>query len=113
MIYRNSDLAQNITWQPETHPEASDRALNFLDGERSLLQLARPRSRTVKEINAFLEVAYEVSVERGTNGELLVRASDENLLLTGKTAEVLRSYLDDEPVSTSDRFDMTIRRSAI
>lgn len=112
MIYRNSDLANNITWTAETHPEAAERATKFLAAECELLRLSRTRSSAIVEINIFLETANGggVEVHRGVTGELLVTSSHQALLLTGKTAEVLGSYIDDEPVSTSDRFDMTIRR---
>ena len=36
----------------------------------------------------------------------------ENLLITGKTAEVLRAYIDCQPVRGIDRGDMTLRRQA-
>ena len=114
MIYRNFDLARNITWVPEDNPEAGHVARQFLDGERELLHIAGVRSSTVVALTVFLETASdrEVLVDRGIGGELLVRATDsgETLLLTGKTADVLRSYLDDEPVSMRDRGEMTIRR---
>ncbi|HEY3052603.1 MAG TPA: hypothetical protein VGK04_04365 [Thermoanaerobaculia bacterium] len=114
MIYRNSDLSRNITWVPEDNPEAADRAMQFLNGERELMRLAHVRSSSIVDLNTFLTVASEdeIEVKRGIGGELLVCATDsgENLLLTGKTAEVLRSYIDEEPVSTRDRGDMTIRR---
>jgi hypothetical protein len=112
VIYRNSDLAHSIRWTPETHPEAAERATKFLAAERELLCLARTRSSAIVELNIFLETASDTGVEvhRGISGELLVTASDQALLLTGKTAAVLGSYIDDEPVTTSDRLDMTIRR---
>lgn len=112
MIYRNSDLAHSITWTAETHPEAGERATRFLVAEYELLRLARARSSAIVELNIFLETANDTGVEvrRGLTGELLVTASDQSLLLTGKTAEVLGSYIDDEPVMTGDRLDMTIRR---
>ena len=114
MIYRNSDLAQSIIWTPETHPEAVERVTKFLAAERELLQLALARSSAIVELNIFLETASDTDVEvhRGVSGELLVKANDQTLLLTGKTAEVLGSYIDDEPVSTRDRLDMTMRRRA-
>lgn len=112
MIYRNSDLAHNITWTAETNPEAAERATRFLAAECELLRLARTRSSAIVELNIFLETASDggVEVHRGVSGELLVTADDQALLLTGKTAEVLGSYIDDEPVMTGDRLDMTIRR---
>jgi len=35
----------------------------------------------------------------------------EDLLITGKTAEVLRAYIDRALVRTEDRLDMTLRRA--
>ncbi|HEX9163175.1 MAG TPA: hypothetical protein VF980_15830 [Thermoanaerobaculia bacterium] len=113
MIYRNADFARNITWHPEISPEAPARARQFLDGERELFHLARG-SREVTALDMFLETATDLAIDRGVTGEILVRATNcgESLLLTGKTASVLRSYIDDEPVSTRDRLDMTLRRRA-
>lgn len=114
MIYRNTDLTRGITWVPESNPEAGDLARKFLEGERELLRLARVRSTAIVPINIFLESATDstLNVERGVAGELLVRATDsgESLLLTGKTAAVLRSYIDDQPVMMDDRGDMTLCR---
>jgi hypothetical protein len=114
VIYRNTDLTRGITWIPEENPEAGDLARKFLEGERELLRLSRVRSTAIVPINIFLESATDtkLNVQRGVDGELLVRATDsgESLLLTGKTAEVLRSYIDGRPVSMDDRGDMTIRR---
>jgi hypothetical protein len=116
MIYRNTDLARSITWTTEENPEAGDLAKKFLEGERELLQLAHVRSTAIAPINVFLEsvVDNHVNVARGIAGELLVQATDsgESLLVTGKTAEVLRAYLEKKPVLTSDRDEMTLRRSA-
>ena len=52
------------------------------------------------------------SPKRSACGELLVQAteSDGSLALTDRTANVLRAYIDNEPVRTHDRMDMTIRR---
>ncbi|HEV8657602.1 MAG TPA: hypothetical protein VGS96_03145 [Thermoanaerobaculia bacterium] len=116
MIYRNSDLSRSITWTPELNPEAGELALKFLNGERELMRLAHVRSSSIVALTTFLTVASDrdIVVKRGIGGELLVSASDsgESLLLTGKTAEVLSSYIDEEPVSTRDRGEMTIRHRA-
>jgi hypothetical protein len=113
--YSNSDIVHSITWTPETSPEAGNRARSFLQGEREILRLTESPAERIAPLTAFLETAREseVLVERSTTGDLLIVASDsgDSLLLTGKTAEVLRSYIDEEPVSTRDRLEMTIRRS--
>jgi hypothetical protein len=114
VIYRYTDLTRGINWIPEDNPEAGDVAKRFLEGERELLRLERAHSIAIVPINVFLEIARDskLNVERGVAGELLVRATDsgESLLLTGKTAEVLSSYIDGRPVSMNDRGDMTLRR---
>jgi hypothetical protein len=53
-------------------------------------------------------------VERSAAQELLVSVEHggEMLLITGKTAEVLCSYIDCQPVRTEDRGDMTLRRQS-
>jgi hypothetical protein len=114
VIYSNAELAQHIIWTLDTNPQAGEIARLFLAGERELLQIAHARSTAIVALTAFLEAAAhgDVYVDRGTTGDLLIttNASSETLLLTGKTAEVLSSYLDDEPVSMQDRADMTVRR---
>jgi len=114
MIYRNSDLSRSINWSPDMNPEAGEIALRFLEGERDLMQIAHVRSSSIVDLTIFQVAAAGryITVMRGTMGEILVTiaGSDETLLLTGKTAEVLAAYLDDEPVTTHDRSDMTIRR---
>ncbi len=114
MIYRNSDLIRNIHWTPDDNPAAGTIALQFLLGERELLHLAHVRSSAIVSLTVFLENSADddLIVDRGTGGYLLIgsSATSDTLLLTGKTAEVLRSYLDDEPVSMRDRADMTVRR---
>ena len=115
MIYRNSDLSNRLSWERVENPEAGERVRNFLEGELDLLRLARVRTTAIVALNVFLETAddRDLSIERSVSGQLLVTASDsgESLLVTGKTAEVLNSYLEDDIVLTDDRLDMTIRRA--
>ncbi|HSP14154.1 MAG TPA: hypothetical protein VLV78_05320 [Thermoanaerobaculia bacterium] len=114
MIYRNSELIGNMHWTPDSNPAAGTVALQFLLGERELLHLAHARSSAIVALTVFLESAAdaEVLVDRASSGDIRVSsaATSDTLLLTGKTAEVLRSYLDEEPVSMRDRADMTVRR---
>lgn len=112
MIYNNSMLGNYIHWERHPNPDAANIARRFLSGERELLNLARARNSAAAALSSFLATAESIAVHRGACGELLVScmATGEKLLLTGKTADVLRSYLDDEPVSMQDRLDMTQRR---
>ena len=114
MIYSNSEMVEHIVWTPDENPDGGAIARRFLEGERELLHIAHARSTVIVALTTFLESAGDgaVVVDRGTSGDLLIStsASRETLLLTGKTAEVLRAYLDDEPVSMDDRADMTVRR---
>ncbi len=114
MIYRNSTLSQQIAWSPDDTLLAADIALHFLHGEYELLRLARVADNTVADLEMYLTLTagLPLVVERSAAGELLVHCQevDESLLITGKTAEVLCSYIDCEPVHTKDRGDMTLRR---
>lgn len=112
MIYSNSSLGRFIHWERHPNPDGAEIAKRFLAGERELLRLAQARTSTLDTLTLFLQKADSIEVKRGTSGELLLTChdSDEQLLLTGKAAFVLRSYLDDEPVSMRDRLDMTQRR---
>lgn len=116
MIIRNAHAAQVMVWINDENPYAADVARRFLAGERELLRLARVRTTTIVDLQTFLDDSAElpITVERAAGGELLISASkaNESLMITGKTAEVLRAYIDDEPVRTQDRLDMTIRRGA-
>jgi hypothetical protein len=114
VIYRNSLFADHVNWTIDETPQAADVARHFLRSECELLRLARVATNTVSDLEAFLEISAElpVSVARSAAGQLLVRAekAGETLLITGKTAEVLSSYIDHEVVRTEDRLDMTLRR---
>ena len=114
VIYRNSSLSQQVAWAADDTLMAADIALHFLRGECDLLRLARVADSTVADLEMFLTLTagLPVVVERSAAGELLVYCQevDESLLITGKTAEVLCSYIDCEPVRTQDRGDMTLRR---
>jgi len=114
VIYRNSPLSRQIAWTPDDTLLAPDIALHFLRGEYDLLRLARVAHSTVADLQLFLTLTagLPLVVERSAAGELLVYCQevDESLLITGKTADVLCSYIDCEPVHTQDRGDMTLRR---
>jgi hypothetical protein len=116
LIYRNSSLAQQITWNPDNTLLAAEIALHFLRGECDLLRLAKVADRSVADVEAFLTVTtgLPLVIERSVVGHVLVRCDElgESLLVTGKTAAVLRAYIDCQPVHTKDRGDMTLRRQA-
>jgi hypothetical protein len=114
VIYRNSLLANHITWTVGQTPEAAEIARTFLRSECQLLRLASVARSTVDDVEAFLTSSADVplSVYRSSAGDLLIRAeqASDDLLITGKTAEVLSAYIDREIVRTEDRLDMTLRR---
>ena len=116
MIYRNSSLAQQITWNFDDTTLAAEIVLHFLRGECDLLRLARFADQTVADLETFLTVTagLPLAIERSAAGGLRVwcETIGENLLITGKTAEVLRAYIDCQPVRGIDRGDMTLRRQA-
>ena len=115
MIYRNSLLANHVTWAADDTPEAAEVARTFLRAECQLLRLASVARSTVDDVEEFLKSSADVpmSVYRSAAGELLIRAeqTSDDLLITGKTAEVLGAYIDQEVVRTEDRLDMTLRRA--
>jgi hypothetical protein len=115
MIYRNSVDAERMVWVREEKPQAADIARAFLRSEQELLWLGRLNVKAADDIQRFLDISAElpITVSRSAAGNILVRAekANESLMLTGKTAEVLRSYIDDEPVRMADREDMTVRRA--
>lgn len=110
MIYRNSLLANHVTWTVDFTPEAANIARMFLRAECQLLRLASVAHGVVDEVEDFLESSAPMSVYRSAAGDLLLRMNGDDLLLTGKTAEVLGAYIDREIVRTEDRLDMTLRR---
>ena len=114
MIYRNSLLANHVTWAVDETPEAVEVARTFLRAECQLLRLASVARGTIDDVEAFLTSSADVpmSVYRSAAGDLLIRAeqTSDDLLITGKTAEVLSAYIDREIVRTEDRLDMTLRR---
>lgn len=114
MIYRNSPLAQQVAWTVDRTPLASDIAVHFLHSECELLDLAHVAAEAVADLQAFLESAtgQPVIVARSAAGAVLIRTTGQTLMITGKTADVLRSYIDCEVVRSIDRSDMTLRRVA-
>lgn len=115
MIYRNSPMASKLNWWTEPNAGAGEIAREFLSGERELLQFVRAENDMLLDLIVFLEATRGLSltVRRSVGGELLVTALPwaESLLLTGRTADVLRGYIDNQMVRMADRFDMTVRQS--
>ena len=115
MIYRNSLLANHVTWTVDDTSGAADIARDFLRAECQILRLAGVAHNTIDDLEKFLRAVATAPIEayRSAAGELLVRAelAREDLLITGKTAEVLCAYIDRELVRTEDRLDMTLRRA--
>jgi hypothetical protein len=111
MIYRNCNRAAELTWEAEWNPLSGEIARDFLRGEHDLLKLARARTSAIVDLHVFLENAAgrPLSVYRAESGEVLIVGGTESLLITGRTADVLRAYLDEELVLMSDRGDMTLR----
>lgn len=118
MFTLNADHARQLQWETEANPEAGDIARRFLAGERELLRLHASTGAPARDLHEFLEAADEVLVvRRAPGGEVLVAPQGDGptLLVSGKTADVLRNYLDDRPVRMQDRFDMTqrLRRNTV
>jgi len=117
LIYRNSLLAGHISWTVDQTVDAAEIACHFLRSECDLLRLARVAENTVADMEAFLKTTADspVMVERSAADQILltIRRTGDTLLITGKTAEVLRSYIDNQPVGTEDRDDMTLHRVMI
>ena len=117
VIYRNSALAAQIKWSPDYTDGAPEIVRTFLRSEYDLLCLARVATTSIADLALFLKNSANVplAIDRSAALELLVRAdrAGESLLITGKTAEVLRAYIDSQPVRTEDRADMTLRRAMI
>lgn len=113
MLLVNASEPDSLPWQPEANPDAADIARRFIAGERDLMLVDGAGDPTAGEIGAFLDVAGEhgLTVHRTVSGEVLLRAGSQTLFVTGRTAAVLRGYLDDQPVRMKDRFDMTVRRA--
>ena len=113
LIYRGNGFTVDTQWQAETNADAASLARDFLVGEQELLQLAGGRSLAMRDLMSFFESAGNAAlqVSRSASGDLRIGAAgtDETLIVTGRTARVLCSYLDDEPVRTSDRLEMTQR----
>ena len=110
MIYRNSLLANHVTWTVDDSPDAAEIARDFLRAESQILRLAAVAATTVADVDSFLKTTAPIAVYRSAAGDLLVRTAGDDLLITGKTAEVLSGYIDQQIVSTEDRLDMTLRR---
>lgn len=116
MIYRNSSLAQQLSWNRDDALLAADIVLVFLRGERDLLRLAQLAKSTVADLDLFLTQTdgKPLLVDRASAGQLRIACEEtgDSLFVTGKTADVLRAYIDCQPVRGIDRDDMTLRRRA-
>jgi hypothetical protein len=114
MIYLNSNVAKSMRWMGTSKSNSGEMVRDFLAGECDLMKLAGVHNAALRALQIFLDSAAgkPICVERSADGDLLVRAigSPESLLLTGRTAEVACSYLDDAPARMEDRAEMTIRR---
>lgn len=106
--------ASPLEWVSENQPDEQHVARVFLQGERSLSVLQNDPV-TAALLEDFLTLAGDgaLQVSQALTGEVRVASAggSPSILITGKTAEVLRSYLDGEQVSVSDRMDMTLRRN--
>src|SRR2546430_4660959 len=111
VIYRNSLLANHVTWTVDLTPEAAEIARTFLRAECQILRLAAVARATIDDVEAFLTSNADVprSVYRSSAGDLLIRGAGDDLLITGKTAEVLSAYIDGGIVRTDDRQHMTLQ----
>jgi hypothetical protein len=113
MIYRNYDWSRETRWLAEPNREAGEIVREFLTGERNLIELESGYIVPVEHLDQFLCAAEgrPICVERAVTGEILVRpiGTNESLILTGRTAEVVAGYIDQTPVWMEDRGDMTLR----
>ncbi len=113
MIYRNSERAGEHEWERDPSADAGPIARDFLAGELDLLRFTNGPADVIAELATFLDSAagLSLSVDRAPTGEILISAGPwaESLLLDGRTADVLRAYLDREVVRMEDRLDMTVR----
>jgi len=79
MLPLASLLANHVTWTVDQTAEAAEIAHVSID-----------------EVEAFLTSNADVplSVCRSSAGDLLIRSANDDLLITGNTAEVLSAYID-------------------
>ena len=109
-------MTQPSGWKPDANPNAGTIARDFLIGELEILKLGHVRGSAVVDLRIFLEAIGDggLKVLRAPGGEIVIAGdAGEGLLLTGRTASVLRGYLDEQPVTMQDRFDMTQRLHAM
>ncbi|HEV7922125.1 MAG TPA: hypothetical protein VGR02_15165 [Thermoanaerobaculia bacterium] len=112
MLTLNADHAFRLQWEPDQNAEGAAIARRFLAGERELMRLDGSLAAGARDLHQFLEATGDaLVVSRAASGEILIAPEGDGptLLLSGKTADVLRAYLDDRPVRMQDRFDMTQR----
>lgn len=116
MIQTFPDSSPDLEWASENQNDEQHVARGFLQGERSLAVLQNDQT-TAAVLEDFLRSAGDEALEisEALTGEVRVTAShgSPSILITGKTAEVLRSYIEGDSVSVSDRMDMTFRRNRI
>src|ERR1051325_5109274 len=118
MLTLNAAHALNLPWESESNAEAGAVVRRFLAGERELMRLDGSLGAGARDLGEFLDATDDALViRRAESGEILVTPEGDGptLLVSGKTADVLRAYLDDRPVRMQDRFDMTqrLRRNTI
>ena len=109
-------MTQHAGWKLDANPNSGTIARDFLIGELEILKLGHVRSSAIVDLRMFLEAIGDgaIQVMRAAGGEIgIVGDGGEGLLLTGRTASVLRGYLDEQPVTMQDRFDMTQRLHAM
>lgn len=112
MLTLNADHAMNLQWECDENADAATIARRFLAGERELMRLHGSLGAGARDLHQFLEATGDaLVVRRAASGEILLAPQGDGptLLVSGKTADVLRAYLDDRPVRMQDRFDMTQR----
>jgi hypothetical protein len=118
MLTLNAHHAWNFQWQADENPDAPAIVRRFLAGERELMRLNASLGVAARDLHEFLDATGDaLEVRRAPTGEILVvpHGDGPTLLVSGKTADVLRAYLDDRPVRMQDRFEMTqrLRRNTI
>ena len=112
MIELRETTPPGTAWSTPSR-DADQVARRFLQSECSLAAL-QDDERLSADLSNFLTTAsgHVLGIAYGSAGEILVLIPSVDLfvLVTGKTADVLMSYLAGAPVSVRERMDMTVRR---
>ena len=112
MIELCKTTPSGTAWSSPTR-DTDQVARRFLQSECSLAAL-QDDQRLSADLSKFLTTAsgHVLDIAYGVGGEilLLIPSVDLFVLVTGKTADVLMSYLAGAPVSVKERMDMTVRR---